>query len=244
MAERLNQILAVEKSVKSKAHSEITRLHNSCKKPGLFAGMTKVFEALEDAGEDFPPESQRVQMNATAVIKVAKRALAELFDVTATKDAGNQEAKADVVVDGKVLLEQIPATTLLFLEKQLTDLVTFAAKLPTLDPAFEWTFDEATNVWKTPPQRASRTKKTQRPIVLYDATEHHPAQTQLITEDVVVGHWTTIRHSGALPVAERDKFLERAEKLSRAVKVAREAANAQEVVRRHVGDKVLDYLFD
>jgi hypothetical protein len=35
--------------------------------------------------------------------------------------------------------------------------------------------------------------------VLYDATEHHPAQTQLISEDVIVGWWETVKHSGAIP---------------------------------------------
>ena len=82
----------------------------------------------------------------------------------------------------------------------------------------------------------------QKPIVLYDATEFHPAQTQLVTQDETVGHWHTVKHSGAVPAPRRKLLLERAEKLLQAVKFAREQANNSDVEQKKIGSKVMNYL--
>ena len=243
MTQKLNQVLAVEKGVKSRVYGEVTTMNASAQKPALFNGFAKQYKAKEEDGEQFPPESSRVQMNAREMLNQASRLLTELFDVTAAKDWANCNAKSDVVVDGKLLMSKAPATYLLFLEKQLNDLQTFVTNLPTLDPAEEWRFDEQVNLYKSDTSKTARTKKVQKPIVLYDATKEHPAQTQLITEDVVIGHWDTVKQSGALPVRRKADVLERIEKVIEAVKFAREEANAQEAPETRVGAAVFDYLF-
>lgn len=243
MTQRLNQVLAVERSAKSKAHSDLTRLHKATLKPQLFSGFSKVYSPLDDDGEKFPAESQRVQINAKDTIKDVQRILSDLFDLTATKDRANQGAKADVVVDGDTILSDIPATTLLFLEKQLTDLNTFIQKLPTLDTSKEWAFDGQASLWKTPATQTTKSKKIHKPIVLHPATPEHPAQTQLVLEDQLVGNWTSIGHSGALPGPEKTQILERIGKLQRSVKAAREVANLQDAPQRDISGKVFEYLF-
>jgi hypothetical protein len=240
--QKLNQVLAIEKGVKSRVYGEVTTMNASAQKPALFNGFAKAYKPKEEDGEQFPPESSRVQMNAREMLTSLSRLLSELCDVTAAKDWANCNAKADVVVDGKVLVKAAPATYLLFLEKQLNDVQTFVTNLPTLDPAEEWRFDEPTNLYKSETSKTARTKKVQKPIVLYDATEKHPAQTQLITEDVVIGHWDTVKQSGALPVRRRTEVLERIERLIKAVKFAREEANAQEAPEQKVGDALFAYL--
>jgi hypothetical protein len=67
-----------------------------------------------------------------------------LWNLVFTQDTGNQSARADIVVDGKVVLANVPVTSLLFLDKQVNDLETFVSKLPTPDPAEEWTHDPNT----------------------------------------------------------------------------------------------------
>ena len=81
------------------------------------------------------------------------------------------------------------------------------------------------------------------PITLYEATEEHPAQTQLITEDVIAGQWLTIKYSGAIAPPRKKQLLARIEKLSNAVKFAREQANAIEATEKKLGREVFDYLF-
>jgi hypothetical protein len=239
---KLNQILAVEKGVKTRVYAEFTELHNATQKPALMNGFTKTYQPRDEDGETYPPESQKVQHEHQAVFDRVTAGLTELFDITATKDWANCAAKADVVIDGRVLVKDAPATYLLFLEKQLGDLVTFVQKMAELDPASDWNIDPSTGLFKTEPTATQRTKKVQRAIVLYDATEHHPAQTQLITEDVVVGQWVTTKLSGALPAPRKKALLAKIEKLIHAVKYAREQANGLEVTDQKVGAAVLGYL--
>jgi hypothetical protein len=86
------------------------------------------------------------------------------MDITATKDYANCHASADVVLDGQVLIQSAPATYLLFLEKQLSDLHTFVDKMPTLDETDDWTRDENSTLFKTAAIPTQRTKKVQKPL--------------------------------------------------------------------------------
>lgn len=239
---KLNQVIAVEKGVKSRVYGEITDMHKSSQKPDLFNGFVKNYRKKDEEGEDHPPERKKVQLSADSLLARASSLLGELFDVTATKDWANCHAFADVVVDGQTLIKNAPVPHLLFLEKQITDLHTFIDKLPVLDEADDWTKDENTGLYKTMPIATHRTKKVQKPIVLYEATKEHPAQTQMITEDVIVGYWDTVKHSGALPAPRKQLLLERVEKIAKAVKYAREQANAAECEDQKTGKAIFDFL--
>ncbi|RVU28662.1 hypothetical protein EOT10_01935 [Streptomyces antnestii] len=243
MATKLNQIIAVEKGVKSKAHQDLTAAHHGLQKPALLAGISRTYQPKDEEGEQLPPESTRVQVKAEHVLRDTAKTLTRLFDVTATKDWANCEARADVSVNGQVVLREVPVAYLLFLEKQLTDLNTFVRKLPVLDASESWTQDASTDDWKTEPVRTLRTKKVPRNHVKAEATEKHPAQVEVYYEDVPVGYWTTVKFSGALPARRVNELLDRVEKLQQAVKFAREEANAAEVTDRRAGDPVFSYLF-
>jgi hypothetical protein len=240
---KLNQIIAVEKSLKAKAHGELTEAHHNLQKPALLSGISRGYRPKDDDGERLPPESTRVQLRAQDVLRRTAEVLTGLFDVVATKDWGNCEARAEVVVDGEVLLTRAPVTYLLFLEKQLVDLHTFVKKLPVLDPAETWLEDSAQNCYATEAVETVRTKKLPRNHVKAEATEKHPAQVEVYHEDVPVGYWRTVKFSGALPARRVAELLDRVEKLQRAVKFAREEANAVEVKNQKVGDAVFGYLF-
>ena len=182
-------------------------------------------------------------MRAEEVLRQTAATLTKLFDVTATKDWANCTAKANVTVDGRTLISDVPATYLLFLEKQLTDLHTLVSKLPVLDASETWVFDQAADCWATEPVQTTKTKKIPRNHVKAEATEKHPAQVEVYYEDVVVGHWRTVKFSGALPATRIKELLDRVDKLQQAVKFAREEANNSEVTDVKVGEKVFDYLF-
>ena len=142
MTTKLNQIIAVEKGVKSGALRDLTDAHHALQKPALLAGISRTYQPKDEDGEVLPPESTRVQVKTEDVLRRTAAVLTRLFDVTATKDWANCVAKADVVVDGRTLLADVPVSYLLFLEKQLTDLHTFVKKLPLLDAAEDWNFDD------------------------------------------------------------------------------------------------------
>jgi len=239
---RLNQIIAVEKGVKSRSYADLTEAHHTLQKSALLAGIARTYQPRDDDGEQYPPESTRVQVRADDVLRGTAATLTRLFDVTATKDWANCQAKADVVVDGQTVLTGVPATYLLFLEKQLTDLHTFIAKLPVLDAAETWARDEAADCWATEPVQTTRTRKIPRNHVKAEATDKHPAQVEVYYEDVVVGNWRTVKFSGAMPASRIKSLLERVDKLARAVKFAREEANSLEITDQHLGERVFGYL--
>ncbi len=243
MVTKLNQIIAVEKGVKSKSFQELTEAHHAVQKTALLSGISRTYQAKDEEGEQLPPESTRVQVKAEEVLRRTAATLTRLFDVTATKDWANCVAKADVTVDGRTLVKDAPVSYLLFLEKQLTDLHTFVKKLPVLDAAEAWTHDPSTDAWKTEPVKTIKTKKVPRNHVKAEATEKHPAQVEVYYEDIPVGYWTTVKFSGALPAARINELLERVEALQAAVKFAREEANGTVVTDQHVGDAVFGYLF-
>jgi hypothetical protein len=240
---RLNQIIAVEKGIKSRSFQELTEAHQALQKPTLLAGISRTYRPKDEEGEQFPPESTRVQIKADDIIRQTADVLTKLFDATAAKDWTNCTAKADVVVDGQTLLSQVPATYLLFLEKQLVDLHTFVKKLPVLDAAETWSFDPSADTWATEPLQTVKTKKVPRNHVKAEATEHHPAQVEVYYEDVIIGYWRTVKFSGALPAQRVNELLDRVEKLQQAVKFAREEANNIEAEEPKVGEPVFRYLF-
>jgi hypothetical protein len=240
---KLNQIIAIEKTVKSQSLRELTDAHKLLQKDSLLAGIARTYRSRDDEGETYPPESTRVQVRAEEMIDKTVEILAKLFDVTATKDWSNGDARANVVIDGETLLENVPVTYLLFLEKQLTDLHTFIKNLPTLDPSELWIYDNASNAWATEPVQTSKTKKIPRNHVKSEATKEHPAQVEVYYEDVVVGYWQTIKYSGAMPAARVAELVERVRKLQDAVKFAREEANTLEVKEQKLGEKLFNYLF-
>lgn len=240
---KLNQILAVEKGVKATSQRAVTDAYHTIQKAPLLSGLSRTYQPIDDEGESLPAESTRVQVKAEQVLKDVADALTRLFDVTATKDWANTQARADVVVDGRTLIEAAPVTFLLFLEKQLVDLHTFVSKLPTLDPAESWTLDDNAEAWRADAVKTTRTKKVPRNHVLAEATDKHPAQVQVFTEDIVVGYWTKTAFSGAMPARRVNELLARVQKLQDAVKYAREEANGHVVDDQEVGAALFGYLF-
>ena len=240
---KLNQIIAIEKGEKTRTNEQINEAYKQVQKPAPFAGIARTYQPVDEDGETLPPESTRVQVRAQSIIDDTVRAWTDLMDITATKEIANCAAKADVTVDGTVIVKDAPVTFLLFLEKQLTDLHTFVSKLPVLSQEQEWHYDSAVDCYATVPVKTVRSKKVPRVLVAYEATKEHPAQVQVWQEDVKAGEWTKIEYSGALPQQRINQLLERVEALKKAVQFAREAANNIEVTQARVGKALFDHVF-
>lgn len=242
---KLSQIVKSDEKIRSKTDGEITELYHTIQKPGLFNGFQRTYVKNDEAGEDLPSEANRIQFTTSEVLSRVERSMSELMNFTALKDYTNAHstARADVMIYGRVLVKQAPVPYLLFLEKKLVDLRTFVSKLPVLDGAENWTKDENTGHWKTDKLVKNRTKKTQKPIVLYHATEQHPAQTQMITEDEVVGQWHEHKVSGAIPRTEQAAIMDRIQDVLLAVIAAREQANSADAAETpKVGSEIFGYI--
>ena len=240
---KLNQIIAITQGKKAQAHKALTEAYQTLQKNALLEGVSRTYRPRDEEGEQLPPEKKLVQAKVHQSIGAVVGALTELFDIVATQDYANCQARADVVVDGVTLARGVPVTHLLFLEKQLVDIHTFVEKLPTLDPGESWQYNEDADCHASEPYQTTKTKKVLKNHVKAEATKEHPAQVETYTEDVIVGYWTTVKFSGAIPARERNEILGRVRKLQEAVKSAREEANGMEVELRKIGSAVLQYVF-
>lgn len=241
---KLNQIIAIQAGRKTQAKDALTRAYHQIQKVDLLAGLSRVYRPRDENGETLPNESKLVQVKAAQVIERVKEELTALFDVVLTQDVGNTVAKADIVVNGVALAKDVPVTYLLFLEKQLVDVATFVSTLPVLDAAERWSYDENQDCYVSEPSQSMRGKKIAKVLVKYEATPQHPAQVDVVSEDVNVGIWTTLKFSGAIPVRVRNDMLVRVKQLTDAVKIAREIANGTDVTRQTIGESLLSYIFN
>lgn len=240
---KLHEALAVIKTVSADANVVFTAGHHASIRKEPVAGLKRTYRPLKDDGEMFPPESKLVQVRIPDVMADVAGALTKMYDAQATIHVGNTEAKADIVIDGTVILTDVPLDFLLFLEKKLVDVHTYVSNLPILDPAEAWTYDDGSAAWVTEPVETARSKKEPRVLVRAVADDHHPAQTEVWYEDVLVGYWSTQKLSGALPATQVRKLKDRVVALQAAVKAARQRANSVEVAQENVGAAIFGYLF-
>jgi hypothetical protein len=241
---RMNQIVAIEKEVKARNLQTITTIKKSFQKPDLFNGFTKKYRPLDDEGEKFADENKKVICNVENLLNSVIESMTESFDFTLTKDTGNTNAFADIIVDGKTIAHTVPVTFIIYLEKELIDIRTIVNSIPTLDINEDWKPDVNSNLYKTEPIETHRTKKVPKVLVKYEATDKHPAQTEVYNEDIIIGFWNTEKISGAMSIPGKEAILKRLEKLIKAVKIAREKANNTDVAKQEIGDAIFSYIFD
>jgi hypothetical protein len=239
---KLNQIIAVVNGKKTEAQKALTQIYRKSDNTELFNGLSRTYKPKDDDGDRFPDENKPVITTVEQSVVEFKDVMTGLLDVVATQDYSNGDAKADVVVDGEVILPQVPVTYLLFLEKQLVNFENFVSKLPTLDAAETWSYDDNTGMYVSEVNRTLKTKKVLQSKVLYEATDKHPAQIEKWNEDVVIGEWLNKKVSGAISAKDRKVLVEKVKRLQDAVKFAREQANSVDVQNVEVGSKIFNYL--
>jgi len=239
---KLHQIVAIERSHNTIEERRLTEAYKTIQKDQLFNGIEKTYEPRDDQGDKLPSESTKVQQTTEGLLNDAATALTRLFDLRLTKDVANRVARADLVLDGVTLYPDVPVTFLLTLEQKLVDLRTFVVNLPVLDPSETWEHDSASGQWKSKPTMATRSKKVPRSFTKAEATDKFPAQVELYMEDVIVGDYTTYKFSGRTSKQRQDQLLDRIDKLTNAVRFAREEANRIEIEDFKIGDALLNYI--
>jgi hypothetical protein len=245
---KLHQLIAVDATLKGKATATLKDLTHTFKsKAHLFSGHKKVFYPSADGQETSVESELAVNTNVPKELEWITAMLAPAFDNAFQIALGNSSAKADVMLSGNVtFLSGIPATALLELDKRLTEIQLFVQAIPTLDPAkgFKPADDQGHGIYEARTEKKARTAKQQKALVLYPATPEHPAQTQLISEDVKVGDLVSQEWSGLITVTAKGDMLDRVEELRVAVKRALSKANDTNVdTNSTIGSKVLGYIF-
>lgn len=240
----LHHLLACRVTVQGSASKALIDADNLSGRYDLVTGISRTYQPVEDDGEKLPSERKDVQVRIADLLSTLDVPTAAHFDLVASIDATNATAIADIALaDGTVLATAVPATTLLFCEKQLSLLLGFARKLPLVDPAERWSEvpDPAVGCRVTTPVETARSKKITRFQSVARPTDHHPEQVAQLQEDVIAGYWSTVKSTGALLPRERDDLVARLIALLEAVRIARETANTAPVVNKKIGAALTRY---
>jgi len=246
---KLHELLAVSGNLEGQAQKCVTDLKDTFgKKHHLFVERTLTFTSNKEGAEAVTEEHLELQTTVPREFQWVSEMLTRLLDTDHAINEANTIARADLQLDdGVVLLKEMPATSLLELEKRLKWLHDLIATAPTLDPAkgFKPDPEKGDDVFRAREVVRTRTQKMTKPIVLYEATEKHPAQTQLINDDVPTGTIRGMEWSGMITPARKAELLDRCEQLTRAVKRARSRANDVAVPNANrIGSVLLGYVFN
>lgn len=246
----LHEILAVEQSrgqTANKLLKEATKTLGD--KRSIFEGMQKEHQIIDDAKQNLKQATEHKEVESTVdeQLDFLGSALFTYWDVIIQKDEANQRAKADIIIDGNILAEGVPSTTLLGMEKKLENLYALYNAIPTTDSAKAW--ESADNyakkgVWRTkhPEERQHKVVNKEWQIIA-PATKEHPAQTKEISKEEILGKYIVTTFSGALSPLDKAERLERLTKLTNAVKEARQRANGIEVKNDlKFGEDLINYI--
>lgn len=244
MSNKLHELLAVEPDLKGAAEKIMAETINTfSKKVGHFQSQIRRYQPLEDGGESFSDENQEMVTTVPKKLEWTQKVVGKYIDAVAQKEVSNIHASAYLEIDGKLLIDSpLPATLLLALEGRLKQVREVYNAIPTLDPGDQWKWDDKTRTYEAEPTKSFRTKKVMKNHVKAPATDKHPAQVEVYTEDVQVGSWTTRKWSGALTPSEKADLLERVDDLIQAVKRARQRANDCEVNNIDISDVLFKYI--
>jgi hypothetical protein len=239
---KLHQHLAVLDGAKTRMQKVLTSLLREEEKAGSFVGVTRDYKPADDDGEQFPPENKKVARNAADILDEGATDLTKILDLVLTQDEANNNASADIAINGEVLAKAVPVTTMLFLLKRLEDMRSLLVASPVLPPEKDWAWSDTHNCFISGEEKSRKTARTHHSKIMCEPTDHHPAQIHEWEEAVTIGH-THIRHlSGGLKAEDKADKLARIDAMITAVKVARGCANDYKVNPRKIGKPIFDYI--
>jgi hypothetical protein len=249
MAAKLHELLAVEQDLAGTFKNILEETKTTfTKKAAHFMAAHRTlryYDEEKERTEKAPEEFQAMQTTVQAKLDYQQNHIVRYLDAVLQKEKTNQKAVADIVVDGMTIASNVPATFLLGLESKLKQVREVYAKIPTLQPQIEWIEDpdKGEGVFKMQhPEETYKTEKVIVPQILYDATKEHPAQVDKISETKNVGKYTKQVWSGMMTSAQKSAILGKIDKLTRAVKKARQRANSVEIDKAQIGKNLFDFI--
>lgn len=236
---QLHEILAVEQEIKAnaeRARSQAIETFRS--RQSHFTGIRRTYRPFavdQDTGET---GDERLEAETHLVSTVAEqletmlKTVGKGIDLGYQIDEANTAARADLVIDGEVLLADVPATFLLQLEKRLREIRSVLKEIPSFDPVRIWSVDpgaDKKNVLRAEPVTTIRKQRTRKYKVMYEATKEHPAQIDVVEVDEPVGEIRAYEWTGMISPGRKTALVEQIDRLTAAVKTARSRANAATV---------------
>lgn len=252
MPTKMHELLAVfddQKGQATKTRTDLMATFNN--KPHLFGKKVVTFRSNQEGVAPVTESQLDINTTLSKELEWASGFLTKAIDTGYQVDLGNLEAKADLVIeDGKmpiVIAKDVPATSLLQLEKHLAAVRDLVLTIPTLDPAKGFSLDTSTGkgIYKAREVVKEKTRKDKKVLKLAAATDKHPEQVQVYDADIPVGTILEQEWSALTTPAIKSEMLARCDTLIQAVKKARSRANSidLDVTGKRIGKQLLEYVF-
>lgn len=136
----------------------------------------------------------------------------------------------------------LSAIGLLALEKKLVSLRDLYKKIPTLDPSKVWTYNEEERRYESKPTHRNRLKKENKAVVVVQATDKFPAQTQIIPVEKKTGVYEEIFYSSKISVRQKAEMIDRIDEILDKCAIAKAKGNKAEVKEVKIGSTLLNYI--
>jgi len=244
---KLHQLLAVEGDLEGtyKKVLEETKT-NFTKHPDRYFGQHQRVDFFDESAPKEADVHKEMDDTIPSKLVYTQSHITRYLDAVLQKERTNQEARADLTIDGAIIAKDVPATFLLGLESKLKIIRnSIYETIPTLQPGVKWERDESAGdgvYRRVNPDEKFRTKKIMKNHVIAEATKEHPAQVNVYNEDEKVARIITDTWCGMISTADKSSVLGRIDKLIRGVKKARQKANTTEVVKTTIGDEIFAYI--
>lgn len=243
---KLHQLLAVEGDLDGLYKQIVEETKTNFKKhPDRYFGMHQRTELFDTLAPEEADGHKEMDDTVPDKLEYTSEHVIRFFDAVLQKERTNQDATADIIIDGTIIASNVPATFLLGLESKLKTIRSLYAEIPTLQPGVKWEKDESqgANVYKrVHPEEKFRTKKVRKNHQVAAATDKHAEQVEVYTEDEKVARIVTDSWCGMISPAEKSAYLGRIDKLLRGVKKARQEANTTEVVDVTIGVELFNFI--
>lgn len=243
---KLHELLAVEADRKKTAEAilEETKV-TFTKRTEHFTELRKEYKPDNENEKqlDQPAEVKAMVETVKGKLEYMAESQAAYMDVVYQKELANCDAHADLALeDGSLIEGAVPATVLLGLETKLKALREAYMVIPTLPPGEDWERDDDGNYVVV--EKKIRTKKVIKNHVKAPATDKHPAQVDVYTEDDRIGLAVTVKTTSVMSPGDKSGVLSRLDELLRAVKTARQRANMAIVPPVNIGKKLFSYIHE
>ena len=240
-----HELLAVERQLEIASKNLIEESLKTLHKENLFKGQVRTLTHF-DGGKSNLDESNAVQLESTVSenIDYIKPAVSRYWDSVLQKEATNQEANGDIIIDGKEIAKNVPVSFLLGLETKLAGIRLVYAAAHTLPPGIKWDQDqnEREGVFTAEKVISFKEEKAPQFKIAYEATKEHPADVREVMITDKVGKYETTQTCGLWTPKEKAQRLANIDKLLAAVKTARTRANKQEVTVRSIGEDLFKFI--
>lgn len=229
----LHQILALRDAHNAVAHRDLTAVYHNVQHKEMLLGNSQTYAPLE--GEIPEPDKHTpVRVNALETLEGMGPTLARLVNLNAIRDLANCKAKADVIVDGAVLIKDAPTTFLLWLSHEVDNIVAQILKTPVRSSTEDWK-PVKRGLYQTDIIEAPRTQNRPQYDKVDPGNDKHAPQYNIIQMPKIIGTTRSRRFSGALTPEQHRLLLVQARKWQEAVTDARLRANGYKITADEEG---------